>query len=300
VGLLAAKLLHLPITAAFHTDLPRYAERLYPGSAAQKNTWRYVAWFYGMMDEVLAPSRSAARDLVARGLDPDRVTVLPCWVDADLFSPARRDEAARARHGADGARVLVYAGRLAREKGVGLLAQAFRDVVDAGERAHLLVAGDGPFREEMERQLTGYPATFLGFVPQEELADVYASSDLFVFPSATDTCGLVVLEAQAAGLPVIVSDCGGPGEHVKAGDTGLVVPCDDRAALAAAIRTMLGDEARRAAMGRAARDYVLGACGTPDVHGDAVLKILEAPAPPPGWRHPAGVRNAVTRRLKRG
>ena len=81
VALLAAKLLHLPITGAFHTDLPRYAERLYPGTAMQKGTWRYVTWFYGMLDVVFAPSRAAARDLVARGLDPRRVRVPSAGVD---------------------------------------------------------------------------------------------------------------------------------------------------------------------------------------------------------------------------
>jgi len=298
VGLLAAKLLHLPITGAFHTDLPRYAERLYPGTAVQKSTWRYVTWFYSMLDEVFAPSRATARDLVARGVDPRRVRVLPAWVDGDLFSPSRRDDGLRARCHVNGGPLLVYAGRVAREKSVDLLARAFRDVIDGGASAHLIVAGDGPYRAEMEQLLAGYPASFLGFVPQEELARVYASSDLFVFPSSTDTCGLVVLEAQAAGLPAIVSDRGGPGEYVQPGLTGLVVRGDDRAALADAIRNLLADEDRRRAMGRAAREHVLGIAGAPAVHGDAILGSLGGPSPAPGWRHSQGVRNAVSLRTK--
>jgi glycosyltransferase involved in cell wall biosynthesis len=296
VALLAAKLLHLPITGAFHTDLPRYAERLYPGTAAQKNTWRYVTWFYSMLDEVFAPSRATARDLVARGLDPRRVRVLPAWVDGELFSPSRRDEALRARCAANGVPLLVYAGRVAREKSVDLLARAFRDVIDSGAQAHLVVAGDGPYRAEMEELLADYPACFLGFVPQEELARVYASSDLFVFPSSTDTCGLVVLEAQAAGLPAIVCDRGGPGEYVQPGCTGLVVPGDDRAAFAGAILALLADDDRRRAMGRAAREHVLDIAGAPAVHGDTILEGLGGPSPAPGWRHSQGVRNAVSMR----
>ena len=300
VALLAAKLLHLPITGAFHTDLPRYAERLYPGTAVQKSTWRYVTWFYSMLDEVFAPSRATARDLVARGLDPRRVKVLPRWVDSDLFSPARTRPCGGADASDDGKTVLVYAGRVAREKSVDLLAQAFRDVVDGGADARLVVAGDGPYRAEMELLLKGYPASFLGFIPQDELARVYASADLFVFPSSTDTCGLVVLEAQAAGLPAIVSDRGGPGELVLPGVTGLVVPGDDRAALVAAIRALVGDEPRRRAMGHAARDHVLGTVGTPAVHGDAILGSLERPSPPPGWRHAEGVRRAASLRAGLG
>jgi len=299
VGLLAAKLLHLPVTGAFHTDLPRYAERLYPGSAIQRHAWRYVTWFYDMMDVVYAPSRATARDLVRRGLDPSRVHVLPAWVDSDQFSPSRRAEELRPPHGADGDIVVVYAGRVAREKGVDVLADAFRLLVDAGTRAHLVVAGDGPYRDEMERRLDGYPASFLGFVSQQELGGVYASGDLLVFPSSTDTCGLVVLEAQAAGLPVIVTDQGGPVEFMRPDATGLVVPGDDPEALTRAMSVLAADPARRARMGRAAREFVVGLTTTPDAPSQAILDTLDRPAPAPGWRHAAGLRNAVSVRLGR-
>ncbi|MEI6726934.1 MAG: glycosyltransferase, partial [Actinomycetes bacterium] len=309
VAMLAAKLLHLPIGATFHTDLARYAEKLCPGTSYQRLSWRYVMWFYGAMDEVFAPSRVTARDLVARGLDPRRVSVLPHWVDAQLFAPAAADgdDDAAASGGpgdarqaggkaGDGRRTLVYAGRVSREKGVDVLAGAFRTLVDAGVPARLVVAGDGPYRAAMEAELRDYPATFLGFVPQGELASVYATGDVFVFPSCTDTCGLVVLEAQAAGLPAVVCDRGGPRESVRPGETGLVVPGDDRAALARAIRAILADEGRRREMGRAARAHVLAIAGPPDAHGDAILDSLGGPAPAPGWRHPDAFRRAVRRR----
>ena len=301
LALLAAKLLHLPVTGTFHTDLARYAERLCPGSVVQRNAWRYTMWFYGMLDQVLVPSRTTARELVARGLDPGRVRVLPRWVDDELFAPERRDESLRARHCRDGEPVLVYVGRVSREKSVDLLAEAFRDVIDGGAAAHLLIAGDGPYRADMQRLLAGYPASFLGFVSQDELAAVYASSDLFVFPSSTDTSGLVVLEAQAAGLPVIVSDRGGPAEHVKPGETGLVVPGDDRAALVDAIRTLLADDTRRHEMGRAAREHMLSVAGSPEVHGDAILDSVDLASPRPGWRHAADLKMALDHALnKRG
>lgn len=310
VAMLAAKLLHLPIGATFHTDLARYAEKLCPGTPYQRLSWRYVLWFYGAMDEVFTPSRATARDLVARGLDPRRVSVLPRWVDAELFAPAAAgdgddDAAAPGRLGdarqaggraGDGPRTLVYAGRVSREKSVDVLAGAFRTLIDAGLPARLVVAGDGPYRAAMEAELRDYPATFLGFVPQEELAGVYATSDVFVFPSCTDTCGLVVLEAQAAGLPAVVCDRGGPRESVRPGETGLVVPGDDRAALARAIRAILADEGRRREMGRAARAHVLAIASPPDAHGDAILDSLGAPSPAPGWRHPDAFRRAVRRR----
>ncbi len=300
VGLLAARLLHLPISGAFHTDLPRYAERLCPDSVYEKYAWNYVMWFYGVLDEVYAPSRTTARDLVARGLDPRRVRVLPAWVDGELFSPARADGKLRARHGMDGRPLLIYAGRVSREKGVDVLAEAFRQVIDAGTDAHLVVAGDGPYRAEMEASLHGLPTTFLGFIPQEELAGVYASGDLFVFPSTTDTLGLVVLEAQAAGLPVIVSDRGGPGCAMDPGRTGVVFAADQPAALAEAIRDLLTDDARRAAMSTAAREFVLRVAGAPQVHGDAILRSAGAPPPKPGWRRSRELKKAVSGVVMRG
>jgi glycosyltransferase involved in cell wall biosynthesis len=223
------------------------------------------------------------------------VRVIPSWVDAELFTPRRRDDALRARFNLDGQPVLVFAGPVTREDGADLLAEAFRDVVDAGLGVHLLVAGDGPHRAEMEERLAGYPATFLGLMRRRDLAGVYASSDLVVFPSCIDASGLAVLEAQAAGLPAIVCDRGGPGQYVRHGDTGLVVRGGDRAALADAIRTLLADDPRRRAMSRAARAHVLAIAVSPHMHGETVLEGLHAPAPAPGWRRPGAVRNAARR-----
>jgi glycosyltransferase involved in cell wall biosynthesis len=295
LGLLAAKLLHLPVTGAFHVDLPRYAGYLYPGTFAARHAWRYVSWFYDMLDEVYAPTRTSARDLVAHGVDPRRVRVLPAWVDGDRFGAAATP---RAGANGDGPEV-VYAGRLAPEKGVHVLARAFREVVDGGVRARMAVAGDGPSRVRLERELAGYPVRFLGFVPQDDLGAVYGGADVLVLPSSTDTCGLVVLEAQAAGLPVITTDRGGSHEHVVPGQTVLLVPGDDAAALARALRELLTDDERRRAMGRAAREYVMGIARGPDAAAEAILAGLDRPAPRPGWRHADDLRKALSRRAGR-
>jgi glycosyltransferase involved in cell wall biosynthesis len=118
--------------------------------------------------------------------------------------------------------VLFYVGRVSREKGLEMLAEVFKELVDSGAAIALAVIGDGPYREEMETSLAGYPALFTGYLAGELLQHGYASADLFVFPSATDTFGNVVLEAQASGLPVIVSDEGGPRELMIDGETGVV------------------------------------------------------------------------------
>jgi glycosyltransferase involved in cell wall biosynthesis len=106
----------------------------------------------------------------------------------------------------------LYVGRVSREKNLQLLADAFIELTDAGFSSNLIIVGDGAFRNDLERMLQGYPVLFTGFLSGDELSAVYASADVFVFPSATDTFGNVVLEAQASGLPVIVSDEGGPKE----------------------------------------------------------------------------------------
>ena len=135
-------------------------------------------------------------------------------------------------------------GRVSKEKNLELLADTFIEVADTGFACSLVIIGDGPYRKEMEERLSGYPVLFTGFLSGEELARGYASADLFVFPSATDTFGNVVLEAQASGLPVIVSDEGGPKELMTDGETGIVVRAGSREDLLDAIISFLAQPER--------------------------------------------------------
>jgi len=153
--------------------------------------------------------------------------------------------------------VLLYVGRVSREKGLEMLVDAVRELVDNGAAIALAVIGDGPYREEMEAALSGYPALFTGYLAGEQLQRGYASADLFVFPSATDTFGNVVLEAQASGLPVIVSDEGGPRELMIDGETGVVFRAGSTSGLVTAIRTMTSDPQRITHMGLNARRFTL-------------------------------------------
>jgi glycosyltransferase involved in cell wall biosynthesis len=120
----------------------------------------------------------------------------------------------------------------------------------------LIVAGDGPYLKTMQAALQGTPSCFTGYVTGETLARLYASSDLFVFPSTTDTFGNVVLEAQASGLPVIVTDSGGPQENMLPGKTGVVVPADDANALLETIQTLINRPEKLKALGKAGRQYM--------------------------------------------
>jgi len=131
------------------------------------------------------------------------------------------------------------------------------ELVDEGENTSLAVIGDGPFRAEMKSALEGYPAHFTGFLSGEELCEGFASADLFVFPSATDTFGNVVLEAQASGLPVIVSDEGGPKELIAEGNSGLIFRAGDKHALKNAIKTVISDKYNFCSMSRSARCFTI-------------------------------------------
>jgi glycosyltransferase involved in cell wall biosynthesis len=257
LGLLIARLMDLPVSGTYHTDIPQYVGCLTADQAMEETAWNYVIWFYNQLDEVLIPSCTTRDQLVARGLSPEKARPLPRWVDTERFSPELRDCELWTNYGADQGAKLLYAGRVSREKNLELLADAFMAIQERGSAAWLVVAGDGPYRKEMEHRLQGHKAIFTGFLSQVDLACVYASADALIFPSTTDTFGNVVLEAQASGLPVVVTDKGGPQELMVPGITGLVVAGNDTHALTEAMRFLAEDHERRVLMGMEARKFAL-------------------------------------------
>lgn len=259
VGLAAlaiAKILKLPISGTYHTAIPQYAHVLTGDEAIEELAWKYVLWYYDQLDVIYAPSQSTREELVAKGIHPDKIKLYPRGIDVTHFNPAKRNGIFKKTYPLAEGIKLLYVGRVSREKNLNLLSEAFRQLLREGQQIQLVVVGDGPYLEEMRAELQGLPCCFTGYLKGENLAAVYASSDLFVFPSTTDTFGNVVLEAQASGLPVIVSDQGGPCENIIDGKTGLVCRADDTQSLLEAIRTLTSDPARRRSMGHAARNYV--------------------------------------------
>ncbi len=255
-ALFIARLLDLPIDGTYHTSLPQYAQYLTEDATIEELMWRYILWFYNQMQHVYAPSSSTAAELADRGLDPARIRTFPRGVDLYRFHPNKRNGVLESRYHVPESLKLLYVGRVSKEKNLQLLARAFMTVQALRPQAHLVVVGDGPYLEEMREVLADYPCTFTGYLEGEDLAAVYAACDVFVFPSTTDTFGNVVLEAQASGLPVIVTDAGGPQENMTPGQTGLVVRADDEEALVAAILDLIDDPAKRRQMSQAARAYI--------------------------------------------
>lgn len=257
LGLFLGKLMQLPVTGTYHTDIPQYVNKLTEDESLERAAWTFMTWFYSQMDEITVPSEATRKQLEQNGIQGGKIKLLPRWVNTDFYSPRHQDIAFYQTTVADVGMKFLYVGRVSKEKNLQLLAESFRQVYLLNPDARLIVAGDGPFREELESLLHGLPVVFLGFVEGRELAKAYASADVFVFPSTTDTWGNVVLEAQASGLPVIVTDQGGPKELMADLKTGLVVTANDRESLMQAMLYFLENPTQTKAMGEAARQFTL-------------------------------------------
>jgi glycosyltransferase involved in cell wall biosynthesis/predicted metal-dependent phosphoesterase TrpH len=205
-----------PLIASYHTELAAYAGMRSGDQGLEALARTALAAFYGAPAAVLSPSPSADASLAALGTDPARIGRWERGVDLDRFDPAKADPGAY-----PGELKVLYAGRMTREKGVDLLAEAFLRAHASDPRLHLLLAGGGPEEEELRARL-GERATFLGWLGGEDLARAYASADVFLFASRTDTYGQVILEAGASGLPVVAVAEGGPATLVENRHTGLL------------------------------------------------------------------------------
>jgi glycosyltransferase involved in cell wall biosynthesis len=255
VSLFISKLMDIPISGTYHTDIPQYVRSLTNDVFLENIAWNYMIWFYNLMEEVMVPSSSTRKQLIDKGLVAEKTRPLPRWVDTEMFSPVKNNPCFYEKYRLNGGIKFIYVGRVSKEKNLGLLSYAFREITDSGSDGNLIIVGDGPYRNEMEQELKGYPAVFTGFLSGEELSTAYASADVFVFPSTTDTFGNVVLEAQASGLPVIVSDEGGPKELMKDGITGIVAMSNNKNALINAMMFFINDKNKIIQMGMNARQF---------------------------------------------
>ena len=244
----------LPIVSSFHTDFPRYAAH-YFGPWAVRPTREWLRWFHAPALQTQTPSDVTRGELVRLGLS--RATTWGRGVDTTWFRPARRSEARRAALGARDRILVLHVGRLAVEKDTDTLIAAFQLAhAELGARAAFCVAGDGPRAAAVRTALPF--ARHLGFLARDTIADLYADADLFVFPSSTETCGLVALEALASGIPVIGANAGGIRESVRDGLTGALVPAGQAEAFCSEIVALASDRGQREAIGQAARAFAVG------------------------------------------
>jgi len=271
---LCARILDLPIVGSYHTELAAYAAVRSADPRLELGMRMALSAFYGQAKVVLSPSPASDDVLEDLGIDGDRIGRWDRGVDVERFSPVHRDAALL-----PGAISVLYAGRLTREKGADLLADAFLAARARDPRLHLCLAGGGPEEDALRARL-GEAATFLGWLEGDDLARAYASADAFLFASRTDTFGQVLLEAQASGLPVVAVDEGGPSSIVEDGVSGLLRPAsadalagallqlaaspEERARLAAGGRAAVLDRTWDRALGRLADGYRRGLAAAPE------------------------------------
>jgi glycosyltransferase involved in cell wall biosynthesis len=239
-----ARIMGVPVVASFHTELSVYAGLRTGDKGMEAAAHMALSLFYGSAGHVLSPSPAADATLRGLGVDEHRIGRWDRGVDVARFGRRHRTEGLLPA----GTNVL-YAGRLTKEKGIDLLADAFLAARDRDPALHLVLAGGGPEAATLRDRL-GDQATFLGWLEGDDLARVYASADVFLFASRTDTFGQVLLEAQASGLPVVAVDQGGPATLIEDGVSGLLRPADAQA-LGAAVAELAGDPLGRERLARA-------------------------------------------------
>ncbi|RMR52113.1 Glycosyl transferase, group 1 protein [Pseudomonas cichorii] len=243
-ALRAARRLGIAVISGFHTNFPQYTQQYGMGFITRLLT-HYLRWFHNRSRMTLVPSISQKMELERRGFE--RIELLSRGVDSQLFHPSRRSQALRENWGLQvGDTAILHVGRLAPEKNLGLLKTCFETLKASYPRRtlKLIVVGDGPQRAPLEQQIPD--AIFCGTQRGEALAAHYASGDLFLFPSLTETFGNVVLEALASGLGVVAYDEAAAGQHIRHGHNGaLAMPGDEEAFIDAARWLVEDSEALR-------------------------------------------------------
>jgi len=272
-----------PLVFTYHTRYEKYAHYVpLPLGLVQAAALRISAGFAAQADAVLAPSAVIRDELHARGVRAP-IAVVPTGIDLTRFRPGDREAARRSLGVGAGEPLVLYVGRLDREKSVDRVLSAFERVASTIPAARLVLVGQGTEAERLRRMAASLPMAqrirFLGLRPHDALAECYQAADVFLFASETETQGLVLAEAAACGLPAVAVNAAGCDEVVRDGDTGILTK-GDPAALAEAAIGLLLDPERRRAMARRARemaerlfDVKLQIDRTMAVYADAVARL---------------------------
>lgn len=251
-GMLLARSMDVPLVVSYHTDIPGYTKRWQLG-VLERPLWSAFRWVYNQSDMTLCPSNWTLAELQKQGFRNLRL-----WtrgVDTERFHPGRYSPEWRERLGKGDttAPLLLYVGRLSPEKRVEWL----RPLLEAFPRARLAIVGDGPARPKLQDLFAGTRTVFTGYLRGIDLARAYASADVFLFPSANETLGNVVLEAMASGLPVVAADAGGQLDLIVEGESGLLFDSSNQVDFLRVVSRVLSDIALARRLGRKAREYAL-------------------------------------------
>ena len=240
-----------PVVASYETDVIRYIH-FYGFGRFEPLLWRYLRWLYNNCQQTYTPSQVTRDQLIKAGIRD--VRVFERGVDSVFFHPGKRREAVRERWGVEaGGPLVVYAGRISKEKGLEVLLRAFLRLAEKHPRARLVVAGDGPHRRALVRAFRNPGISFTSWKRGEELAELFASADIFALPSTTETLSLVSLESMASGLPVLAMNAGGVREVVENERTGLLA--NSAQEFECGLHRLVEDIPLRTRLGLNAREY---------------------------------------------
>lgn len=289
-ALAAANKLRLPVASDFHTNFHSYSSH-YGLGLLRRAIVAYLRKFHNKAAVTLVPTDGIRRELLASGYD--NLEIIGRGVDTALFHPGRRSAALRAQWGvADDATVALYVGRLAAEKNLALVFRAFDAIRETDPQARLVLVGNGPERAAWQARRPD--ATFCGTRVGESLAAHYASGDVFLFPSLTETWGNVTIEAMASGLAVVAYDCAAAEEIIRHGENGLKACPEDEAAFVAAAVALARSPDLRQRLGKAAaaRAAQLSWEAIVDSFERVLLRLALAPADPSGaaFERPSAAR----------
>ncbi|MBN8779331.1 MAG: glycosyltransferase family 1 protein [Thiobacillus sp.] len=247
-ALAAANKLRLPVASDFHTNFHSYSSH-YGFGLLRRAIVAYLRKFHNKAAVTLVPTEGIRRELLAHGYE--NIEIIGRGVDTQLFHPGRRDAALRAQWGVgENETAVLYVGRLAAEKNLSLVFSAFDAMNQAHPATRLVLVGDGPERAGWQAKRPD--AIFCGTQVGETLAAHYASGDVFLFPSLTETWGNVTIEAMASGLAVVAYDCAAAEEIIRHDENGLKVAPEDQAAFIAQAASLAPDVARQRRLGTAA------------------------------------------------
>ncbi len=241
-GLFYSKFFNIPLVASYHTHLPEYLQH-YGLGMLEGVLWELLKAGHNQAQINLCTSTAMMQALEERGIE--RVHLWQRGVDTETFQPdlASSEMRSRLSQGHPEAPLLLYVGRLSAEKEI----DRIKPVLQSIPNARLALVGDGPNRQALEQHFAGTPTNFVGYLGGQELASAFASSDAFIFPSRTETLGLVLLEAMAAGCPVVAARSGGIPDIVEDGVNGyLFDPIDEKGAIVATQHLLSQPQAREA------------------------------------------------------
>ncbi len=251
-GMKYAKDYNIPLVASYHTDFPKYL-RFYNLDILESTIWKFFRWFHSHCYMNFCPSRDTRNDMIKHGIE--NVELWGRGIERDKFSPNKRSEELRGKYCDDEEKMLLYVGRVAPEKELDILIKSAEILNQKGLKYKLVVVGDGPAKEELEKRNIEN-IIFAGYKTGEELLSYYASADIFTFPSSSETYGNVILEAMASGLAVVTPYAGGIKENLKDMYNGLAMKPGDPQDMADKIEILINNEELRKTIIKNGLEYI--------------------------------------------